>query len=321
MDHAAREGNCCKQASKGEKDMKSKTKRRLWTLLTILATPLCCTETFAAPATAISSCGTVISTSGNYFLSQNLSCPGATAVMIAASKVDLDLQGHTIDGGGETGFGISTSASQLPLNGDLSQCLGVTSIHIHGGTITGYGTANEAVGGTAIILCSQNQPGTISVPMSVQVDHMVLRSNEVGISLVSTGKNKITDNFISNNHVGVDLANGCANNNISGNLLDGNATGIVLKGPNNTADGNVAINHTQRGILVSQVAVNSQITNNYASHNAVGIEAQEFSAGNVFKGNTSFANTSADLEDDNGNCANNSWSNDFFGTSSPACIQ
>lgn len=57
----------------------------------------------------------------------------------------------------------------------------------------------------------------------------------------------------------------------------------------------------------------AQTTNDTASHNAVGLEAQEFSAENPFKGNTSFANTTADLEDDNGNCANNIWTSEARG--------
>jgi hypothetical protein len=297
------------------------TKPRLWMFLMIIILTFWTSNGFAAPATPIASCGYIITAPGNYVLTNNLSCSGATAVMIAASKVDLDLKGFTIDGGGASGIGISTSSSQLPSNGDLSPCLGVTNIHIHGGTVTGYGKPDESVFGTGIILCSPNQPGTVSVAMSVQLDHMVLVSNETGLSLISSGKNKIVNNFFANNAEGVGLANGCANNNISANLLDGNSSGIVLLGPNNTADGNVAINSAFRGILASQVAVNTQITNNYTSHNAIGIEAQEFAAGNVFNGNTSFDNTSFDLADDNGNCTNNTWKGNFFGTSSPTCIQ
>src|SRR6201981_165583 len=291
------------------------------TLLMIAAASLFSSYALAAPPTAISSCGTVINAPGNYFLAQNLTCSVATAVMIAANKVDLDLKGFTIDGGGGSGIGISTSSSQLPSNGDLSPCLGVTNIHIHGGTVTGYGKPDESVFGTAIFLCSPNEPGTVSIAMSVQLDHMVLTSNETGLALISSGKNKITNNFFGNNAEGVGLANGCANNIISGNLLDGNASGIVLKGSNNTADSNVAINSAFRGIFATQVAVNSQITNNYTSHNAIGIEAAGFAAGNVFNGNTSFDNTSFDLADDNGNCTNNTWKSNFFGTSSPPCIQ
>jgi copper-binding protein NosD len=304
------------QRLKGEKEMKSMIRPTLWMFLTIVAASSWTTNAFASPATPISSCGTVITVSGNYFLSSDLSCPGTTAVMIAASKVDLDLRGHTIDGVGGSGFGISTSSSQMSSTGDLSLCLAVTSIHIHGGTVRGY----SAGGGTGIILCSPNPPPGPSIAMSVQVENMVLTSNEIGLELISSGKNKIANNFVSYNSEGVSLANGCANNNITGNLLDGNGAGMVLEGPNNTADSNVSINNTQ-GIFVSQVAVNTQTTNNYTSHNSIGILAEQASAGNVFKGNTSFANTSFDLEDDNGNCTNNSWTSDFFGTSSPACIQ
>jgi hypothetical protein len=291
------------------------------TLLMIAVATLFGSHAVAAASTAISSCGTVINAPGNYFLAQNLACTGSTAVVIAASKVDLDLRGFTIDGGGGSGYGISTSSSQMSSTADLSLCLAVTNIHIHSGTIKGYGRPDGTAAGTGIILCSPNPPPGPAVAMSVQVDHMVLNSNEIGMTLITTAKNKIAKNYVSNNHVGIDLSNGCATNALVGNLLDGNETGLAVGGPNNTADGNVAINNTLRGILVSQVGVNTQTTNNYTSHNLVGIEAQPAASGNVFNGNTSFANTSFDLEDDNGNCTSNTWRGNFFGTNSPGCIQ
>ena len=293
--------------------MRAKTVCNWW--LAIAAIVLITSHAFAAPATPISSCGTVITVPGNYYLANNLSCSGGTAVVIASSKVDLDLRTLMIDGGGGSGYGISTSSAQLSSSNDVVLCLPVSSVHIHGGTVKGYAS------GAGIILCSPNSPPGPAIAMSVQVDHMRLTANEIGIELITTAKNKIANNYISNNDVGVSLSNGCANNSLVGNLVDGNATGLSLSGPNNTADGNFAVNNTLRGIFVSQVAVSTQTTNNYASHNMIGIEAQEFSAGNVFTGNVAFSNTSADLQDDNGNCTTNSWKGDFFGVGSPACIQ
>jgi len=303
--------------------MRSITQSPLSKLLIMVAATLWTTNAFAAPAIPISTCGTLITVPGKYFLSTDLSCPGTTGVMIAASKVDLDLRGHKIDGDNDLkGIGISTSSGDISSSGDQSLCLGVTNIVIHGGTVSGY----SVPGGIGILLCSPNAIGGPAVAMSVNVQHMVLTGNDTGLALISSGQNKITNNFVSKGSAGIALSNGCSNNQISNNLLDGNTdqfgggAGIIIKGPSNTVTGNVAIN-SDFGIFVSQVGVNTQTTNNYTSHNSIGIEAQEFSAGNVFKGNTSFANTSADLEDDNGNCTNDSWTSDFFGTSSPACIQ
>jgi hypothetical protein len=98
-------------------------------LLMIRSAALLASHALAAPATPISSCGAVINASGNYFLAQNLTCTGSTAVIIAASKVDLDLKGFTIDGDGGSSFGISTSSSQMSSTADLSLCLAVTTIH------------------------------------------------------------------------------------------------------------------------------------------------------------------------------------------------
>ena len=303
--------------------MESITKKPLSRLVIMVAATFLTANAFAGTATPISSCDTVITAPGKYFLSTDLSCSGRTGVMIAASKVDLDLRGHTIDGGNDLkGIGISTTSADISSSGDESFCLGVTNIVIHDGTVTGY----SVPGGIGILLCSPNPVGGPAVAMSVTVQRMVLKGNETGLVLVASGQNKITNNFVSKGSIGIALANGCSNNQISNNLLDGNTdqfgggAGIVIKGPSNTVTGNVAIN-SDFGIFISQVAVSTQITNNTTSHNAIGIEAEAASAGNVFKGNTSFSNTNFDLEDDNDNCTSNTWTSDFFGTSSLACIQ
>ncbi len=114
--------------------------------LIMAAATLFASYAFAAPPTPVSSCGTIINASGNYFLAQNLTCTGSTAVIVAASKGDLDLKGFTIDGGGGSGFGISTSSTQMSSAADLSLCLAVTNIHIHGGTIKGYGNPDKKAG-------------------------------------------------------------------------------------------------------------------------------------------------------------------------------
>ena len=56
-------------------------------------------------ATAVSSCGTVISSPGDYQLSADLSCAG-DGITIAASGVHLSMAGHGLTGDG-TGTGIS----------------------------------------------------------------------------------------------------------------------------------------------------------------------------------------------------------------------
>src|SRR5438132_10326503 len=59
----------------------------------------------AHAATQISSCPYTITAPGTYQVTQDLICPGGTAITINASKVALHLNGHTLSGNG-TGDGV-----------------------------------------------------------------------------------------------------------------------------------------------------------------------------------------------------------------------
>ncbi len=66
--------------------------------------------------TEISSCGTTISTPGNYKLTRNLSALDATCITITADNVSIGLGGHRISGNASSStsmFGI-TDGGQLP---------------------------------------------------------------------------------------------------------------------------------------------------------------------------------------------------------------
>lgn len=60
---------------------------------------------------------------------------------------------------------------------------------------------------------------------------------------------------------------------------------------------------------------------NNALHNGThGIEVSSGSNSHTFVANIAAGNVVFDLKDDNPNCANNVWQNNFFGTSNQACI-
>src|SRR5437879_5917871 len=77
----------------------------------------------AAPTlTKINKCPYVITAPGAYLVQKNLSCI-VTAITVSASKVDLDLGGHTISGSGrEDGVYVE----------------GQANVSIHDGTVQGF---------------------------------------------------------------------------------------------------------------------------------------------------------------------------------------
>lgn len=83
---------------------------------------------------------------GTYVLTSDLATNGLNGIVIysagpSAGPVDIDLQGHTIDGGGTCTGTPVTTCSSLGGNAILAQGTPPVPVHIHDGTLRGYVTA------------------------------------------------------------------------------------------------------------------------------------------------------------------------------------
>lgn len=238
----------------------------------------------------ITGCGTVISRSGHYFLANDLTqCPGA-GISITVSSVSIDLRGHIIQVTGDA----NASAIDAP-GGDN----GLTNLEIAGpGTLTGGFTGinfgnvhNSRVHGVTIV---QNSFG-------MAVNSGDFTSDTTAVATASTN-NEFFDNVITaNNGHGITMNGGNKNlffrNNVSANNNGG--VGLLLyAGKDNVARENTADANSGWGIYIA-----SQ------------------SSGNKVERNTAFGNSNADLNDQNGNCTQNTWTNNSFVSNSPGCIQ
>src|SRR5258708_6551487 len=78
----------------------------------------------SAAITFISSCNITISQSGQYHLSQDISCPFQDGIIIVAPDVELHFDGHNLDGGGFGVDGVLVNAPNASIFGS--------------GTVTGF---------------------------------------------------------------------------------------------------------------------------------------------------------------------------------------
>lgn len=111
------------------------------------------------------------------------------------------------------------------------------------------------------------------------------------------------------------------NNKLRKNSASGNGDeGFDTSGDNNQLKRNNASGNSHNGfdIQSSNNTMKKNIANGNGSH---GIIISEGFTGNTVSRSTATGNGDEDLFDENGECASNTWSQNTFGTSDPACIQ
>ena len=295
----------------------------VWALLTtmLVLTPNARAATPIPLTVCPAGAPTFITAPGNYQVTADATCTG-DGILVLADRVDLDLNGHTITGASDFGHaGVGTWTGMAPFGVFPAQCTGSTSLHVHNGTITGFYNG--------VLLCA---PGPSAVSMGAKVDHMKFRpmglsTSPYGVVMLFSSGNTIETNDISGGvgGFGIFIEDNCANNNISGNLLNGNSSGIVFFAfvslnnfpSQNKVYGNVVSNSVGDGIFV--FGEKNSIQSNFVTGNGNGIRAGVNTSANQITGNTAFDN-GTDLKDDNAVCFINTWQANFFGTRSPSCI-
>ena len=238
-------------------------------------------------ATAITVCGTVINQSGRYFLANDLKNCTSFGISITVSDVRIELRGHTIQQAG-------LSANAIDANGGTT---GLSNLEIEGpGTLTG--------GSSGIYFGNVHRSRVHNVEMVGNNDGMDVNSGDFNngtpdAATVST-ENEIEDNVITSNiNDGISVNGGNQNRFINNNLSGNPADGLHL--------------------LVA--------SNNVARHNTSdangfnGIEIAASNSGNVVEDNIALGNTLVDLQDDNPDCTQNSWTDNSFNVNFPTCIQ
>jgi hypothetical protein len=175
-------------------------------LLLGLLTALLLCSTLSAQQTTEIKCGAILMSSTT--LSADLSCPSLTdsgaALIVVGSGVELNLNGHSVSGGGK-GAGIFVA--------------GADDVTVRDGEVRGF-----AVG----VMVTSGQPGDLAY--SPQLTGLRLTGNGIGAYLVGARFAEIRDCEVSqNSSMGIIAFNATNNSVISHNLVFANARiGIVV---------------------------------------------------------------------------------------------
>lgn len=196
---------------------------------------------------------TVITRPGSYVLARGFRLSEAgTAILITADKVSLDLNGNTLTGPGDKqGVGVRVD--------------GATAVHVHGGTIAGFGMGVQVTGSNNVRvegLQIQGEDGGGPPP------------GEVGVLVVNSRAVTVEHNTVSRTFLGIFVrGGGSGGNRIANNTLTGGSNGQLGICYNPDASGSPA---GPGGDLVY---------NNLISRFNLGIQTSAGTAGNIFREN------------------------------------
>ena len=281
-------------------------------------------------ATAITTCGTMISQPGRYFIANDLSGCAGIIVSITVSDVQLELRDHTILGD-QTNPVISvngggTVLSNVEIAGPGTVTGGITGIEfqdVHSSRVHNLvvvGNLNDGITVNTSIPITVSAASTETNHHDNEFHNNVVTGNRVnGITSTGGTNDEFRDNVVSGNSSdGISLTNGTndefRDNVVTGNLINGITvtggmnnefrdntvtanltTGIQLDSSsgNSVIHNNLSGNGAGDGLVLSN-AMNSVVRRNTADSNFKGIE-QIGGSGNSFQDNTALGNSGGDL--------------------------
>ena len=189
--------------------------------------------------TPISACGVTISTSGSYYVTQNLSTTG-TCITVSASNVTLDLMGFTL-----SGDGIGTSDDGISL-------MSTSNVEVRNGTVRNFN-----VGIHADFLSSSNRV----------VNVRTVENIATGINMNNNTGNLIMNCLVTNNGQSFFTAGGILAGfaaKVVNNMIDSNGGSGIHAQEYSYISGNTISKNKRDGIQVGSysIVVNNSITNN-----------------------------------------------------------
>ncbi|MCA1702798.1 MAG: right-handed parallel beta-helix repeat-containing protein [Actinobacteria bacterium] len=242
----------------------------------------------SAATAAVQMCGMTIV--NNTTLSADLFCPVGQGLLVDGNDVILDLNGHTIRGGGASG----TAPPPYFYTAGV-RVVGGTGAIVKNGTIqafaAGFALAKpaRAATATALTLLDNGNGVAIQLPSSQSPTdsnriegNLITRSVNTAI-LVQGDKNVVTANSVVNNSRSAIVVSGPFGGTLSANTLLSNsisqygtaspgfASVFVSKATDTTVDGNSVGPGTGTGVVVAD-ATKTVLNNNSLTANAVGIE-------------------------------------------------
>ncbi len=279
------------------------------------------------------SCGDVIT--ANEELHNDIGPCHGDGLVVAASNITVDLNGHRIFGKG--GLEVTHQAAGV-------RVLGQRNVTVINGTLQGFYhgiRVSQGSGNRVSRVRVLNNQGGNGIVLENSSDNVVSENVVSGngrfsgiatfdsVSLpAGSARNTITNNVVSLNNFqgahGISIENG-AGHRIHSNQVTGSARdGVSLSPPvsDTTVSGNRVRGNNRHGINVQNGAVRNLVEGNSVTQNAqngILVAGQN----NRIRANRTEANGVFDLRDPNvgDTCGGNVWSGNTFGTASPACAQ
>lgn len=286
-----------------------------------------------ASANHVRRCGDVIT--ANEVLHNDIGPCHEDGLIVSASNITLDLNGHTIFG--EGGQVVVHQAAGVRI-------LNQTNVVVKNGVIRDfYHGVRVTQGGNNLVtqLRTINNQGGNGVVLENSRDNVVEGNTVIGngrFSGVSTfdsvflppasARNTFRNNVLNMNNFsgahGISLENGPGHRVLSNIVVASGRDGISLFGrvSDATIENNLVRNNGRHGINVASGSTGNLIRGNQATGNAqVGIQISGQS--NRILANSAFSNAVADLRDSNGGgtCDANVWSGNAYGTATPDCTK
>ncbi|MDR3388003.1 MAG: right-handed parallel beta-helix repeat-containing protein [Rudaea sp.] len=207
---------------------------------------------------------------GSYILTSDLAPPGdsnTNAIEVSASPVDVDLNGHTVDGGGTcTGTPVTSCAGFAGNRGlNFSNNGNPGVFHLHDGTVRGFGSGG--------IVVFDSGDGTV-------LDHLTVTQNNYGALIVASTTlttTRVRDSqFVRNNQSGMTVANGTNRLLIENSTAVGNATTGFVMGLGSVAVGNRISSNGNTGLYCGDIGAACGLGQNVFSLNNGGGAAPQF---------------------------------------------
>ena len=207
---------------------------------------------------------------GSYILTSDLAPPGninTNAIEVVASVVDIDLNGHTIDGGGScTGTPVTSCTGYAGSTGVHFSNNGNPGVfHLHGGTLRGFSNGG--------ILIFDSGDGTV-------LDHLTSTQNSYGAFIIANDTlttTRIRDSqFVRNFQSGLTVANGSNRLLIENSTAVGNSTYGFVMGSSSVAVGNRISSNGNLGLVCGSAGSACGLGQNVFSVNNGGGGAAQF---------------------------------------------
>jgi parallel beta-helix repeat protein len=258
-------------------------RRAVLLILVTLATPLTLSVSPQAFAAHVS-CGQTLM--ANTRLDGNLFCPGSVGLTIGADNITLDLNGHTIRGD-DTNQGVYNLMNKIRIrNGvirDFAAGVVIAGVgnRVNGLTVLSSGlgialsnatktqiTNNHVVGGDSGISLQGNF-GAGEPRKNKIVNNFVTQVSQTAISITADDGNRIQNNSLVDNNLGIGLADTATGNLIKGNTVSSSPGGsgifVISDSTNNRLEGNTVDSNHNQGVLLDDahgsVLKDNEVTN------------------------------------------------------------